>query len=229
MMSANMFRLLFSGRLHPIGWKFVRWTFLILVFSFFIHSILFNISLFLLLFFVIFFRDPDRVLPAIDKALVSSADGTVVQLRYIVPPEELGMGDTVCLHIGIFMAPWNVHVNRIPYDGKIVKRVYRPGNFSHVAREESLLNNERLGLVIETQEGLVGCVQIAGFLARRIVCKVEEGEKVKCGQKYGIICFGSHMDLYLPAGSQVCTAVGQAVRGGESILALFSPSLIVSS
>lgn len=230
MISANMFRLLFSGRIHPAGWPTLRWCAFLTVVLMMIRPWSFLWTLPITLFFLLFFRDPDRVLPSLKDVVVSSADGTVVQVRFIVPPEELEMGDQVCLHIGIFMAPWNVHVNRLPYDGTIVRKIYRKGQFSHVAREESVATNERLGLVLETDKGPMACVQVAGFLARRIVCEVKEGDKSQRGEKYGIICFGSHMDLYLPAQAQVCTSIGQVVRGGETILASFPemPAIISS-
>lgn len=229
MMDKKFLKFLFAGRIHPEAWLFVRWgIFLILIFL--IASVQIP-SMKIFLFFAImatlgilyFFRDPNRVVCAIPGAITSPADGTVVEIvDGAEPPLELGLSGNQWKKIGIFLAPWDVHVNRIPAEGVVTKKVYQEGKFASLASSASCLENEHLGIVIDLSSGgRLACVQIAGFLVRRIICSVEDGDNVKLGQKYGIICFGSHLDLYVDkADLVVLVQEGQKVRAGETVLLL---------
>jgi len=167
-----------------------------------------------------FFRDPDRVTPVRPGLVVSPADGRVQLITQAVPPAELGMGSEPLPRISVFLNIFDVHINRLPCDGRIAVKAYRPGKFLSADLDKASEDNERLGLTLELAEGRqVGVVQIAGLVARRIVCWVEEGQAMRAGQRFGLIRFGSRVDLYLPAGTAPLVAVGQRAIGGETILA----------
>lgn len=170
---------------------------------------------------IYFFRDPERVTPIASDLITSPADGKISWVGPSVPPRELGLGEGEMTRISIFMDVFSVHINRIPIDGKIRKIIYRPGKFANAELDKASDNNERNGLVIETSFGDVGVVQVAGLVARRIVCWAKNDDKVLAGQRFGLIRFGSRLDLYLPSDAHTIVSVGQTSIAGETILASF--------
>ena len=169
---------------------------------------------------VLFFRDPDRVTPTRDGLVVSPADGLVVSVATVPWPKELAMGEGMATRIGIFMNVFDVHVNRIPVDGRIVKLAYVPGAFFNASFDKASEHNERQLVAMETRDGRqLAFVQIAGLVARRIVCKITEGQTVLAGERMGMIRFGSRVDVYLPAGVASLAAEGQRCVAGETVLA----------
>ena len=168
---------------------------------------------------VYFFRDPERVTPTRNGLIVSPADGVVQSLEPAVPPAELEMGDEVRPRVCVFMNVFNVHVNRIPCDGTITKLAYRPGRFFNASLDKASEHNERLHLALKGEDGTeIEVVQIAGLIARRIVPYIELGDSLVPGQRFGLIRFGSRVDLYLPPQTEMRVRLGQRVRAGETIL-----------
>jgi phosphatidylserine decarboxylase len=182
---------------------------------------LFWIGLILTAWCVYFFRDPPRVTPLDDRLVVSPADGSVSLVGPAVPPKELGLGSDELLRISVFMNVFSCHVNRAPVRGRIARIEYRPGKFMNAELDKASAENERNGLVIDSPHGPVAAVQIAGLVARRIVCWVEAGSDVGVGERIGLIRFGSRVDIYLPAGATPRVAVGQTTVAGETVLADF--------
>ncbi len=167
-----------------------------------------------------FFRDPERVTPLRQGLIVSPADGRVSALADVIPPTELDLGTSVRQRISIFMNVFDVHVNRSPVDGRLARLAYVPGTFVNADLDKASEDNERQALTIEMAGGeRIGVVQIAGLLARRIVGFVKEGELLQTGQRFGIIRFGSRVDVYLPEGKASLVAVGQRAIAGETVLA----------
>ena len=163
-----------------------------------------------------FFRDPDRVIPNKEDAIVSPADGKVIQVGNVKDTPFFAGEST---KISIFMSVFNVHVNRIPFDGRIKKIDYHPGKFFSANLDKASDKNEHNAVFLETEKGIGMCVvQVAGLIARRIICKVQPGEDVRRGQRFGIICFGSRLDVYLPVNTNIEVAVGDKVKAGTSIL-----------
>ena len=166
-----------------------------------------------------FFRNPDRFPPPGDTLILSPADGTVSNIKAIVPPTELDLGTEPMIRISIFMSVFNVHVNRSPVSGTVHKLNYRPGKFVNIADKDSE-DNERQEISIIADNGQkIGVVQIAGLVARRIYCPLKEQEKVTAGKVFGMIRFGSRLDVYLPKGVYPKVYVGQSMIAGETILA----------
>jgi len=167
-----------------------------------------------------FFRDPARVTPLREGLVVSPADGRVSAIEEAVPPAELELGAGGRTRISIFMNVFDCHVNRAPVPGRIVRVAYRPGKFFNAELDKASEENERNGLVIEAADGQrIGVVQIAGLVARRIVCFVKEGEMIAPGARFGLIRFGSRLDVYLPAGKHAAACLGQRAVAGETVLA----------
>jgi phosphatidylserine decarboxylase len=164
----------------------------------------------------LFFRDPDRVIPVVAGAAVSPADGKVIFAGTVdVNPYFQGP----CLKISIFMTVFNVHVNRVSYEGTVKKIDYHPGKFFRADLDKASLTNEHNAVIIQTQTGREFCiVQVAGWIARRIICHVRENDTVKRGQRFGLICFGSRLDVYLPPDFNLNVSVGEKVKAGASIL-----------
>jgi phosphatidylserine decarboxylase len=167
-----------------------------------------------------FFREPKRVTPTRPNLAVAPADGTVSHVVDAVPPAELGLGTQPMTRVSVFLSVFDVHVQRVPADGEVVQVSYHPGKFLSADLDKASEENERNTVWLRTVDGhdLV-VVQIAGLVARRIVCEVAEGEKVTAGQTYGLIRFGSRVDLYVPRGSRVLVEAGQRTIGGETVLA----------
>ncbi len=171
-------------------------------------------------FICMFFRDPDRVIPTDPNAVVSPADGKVIGVDDGVPSP---FHETPCRRVCIFMSVFNVHVNRIPCDGTIRSVHYTPGKFVSANLDKASTDNEQNALLLETADGAsVAFVQIAGLVARRIICRVQAGDEVNRGQRFGMICFGSRLNVYLPVDSRVDVTVGQHVSAGTSILGYLS-------
>jgi phosphatidylserine decarboxylase len=169
-----------------------------------------------------FFRDPPRRTPAAGNLVISPADGVVVSVGPATPPPELGLADQGAgmARVCVFMNVFNVHVNRMPVAGTIASAHYRPGKFFNASLDKASVDNERSSLAVRTALGrLIVVVQIAGLIARRIVSKVKEGDSLRAGQRYGLIRFGSRVDVYLPAGHEVVVQVGQKTVAGETVIA----------
>jgi phosphatidylserine decarboxylase len=167
-----------------------------------------------------FFRDPPRVTPLREGLIIAPADGRISSIDHVKPPSELGLGADERLRISIFLSVFDVHINRAPVAGRITKSVYVPGQFLNAALDKASEENERRSIVISTAQGEpVACVQIAGLIARRIVTFKVEGDPVGVGERYGLIRFGSRVDVFLPPGRGCLVAVGQRAVGGETVLA----------
>jgi len=168
------------------------------------------------LFICWFFRDPDRVIPNGDGIVVSPADGKVIIAENL---EDTPFYDGPCLKISIFMSVFNVHVNRVPHEGIVKKISYYPGKFFSANLDKASRLNEHNAVFLETETGSNICfVQIAGLVARRIICRAQEEDRVLRGQRFGMICFGSRLDVYLPENTRLEVAVGDTVRAGNSTL-----------
>jgi phosphatidylserine decarboxylase len=167
-----------------------------------------------------FFRDPPRVTPLRDGLVISPADGVVSMLGPAIPPEELGLGPAAMTRISVFMNVFNCHVNRLPIAGTIMKVAYRPGKFLNASLDKASVDNERNALAIRLPNGRdYAVVQIAGLVARRIVCDVKAGQTLRTGERFGMIRFGSRLDTYLPPGSEIIIESGQRALAGETVLA----------
>ena len=173
----------------------------------------------LTLWCVYFFRDPPRVTPVREGLVVSPADGRVSMITTIAPPHELGMGVTPMLRISVFMSVFDCHVNRSPVNGRVEKILYQPGKFFNADLDKASLDNERNSLVISAAGTRIAVVQIAGLIARRIICYVREAQPLGAGERFGMIRFGSRLDVYLPEGTVPLVAVGQTALSGETVLA----------
>jgi phosphatidylserine decarboxylase len=174
----------------------------------------------LTLWCVYFFRDPERVTPVRGGLVVSPADGVVQQVARAQPPAELDIGAEPRARISIFMNVFNVHVNRIPADGRIARLAYVPGKFVNASLDKASEHNERQGVKLVTADGTeIAFVQIAGLVARRIKCMLDEGQEVRAGERFGLIRFGSRVDVYLPDGVAPLVAPGQTAVAGETVLA----------
>lgn len=166
-----------------------------------------------------FFRDPVRTTPLREGLVVSPADGRVSQVANVIPPAELELGTEPMLRISVFMSVFDCHVNRSPVAGRIKKIVYIPGLFLNADLDKASEDNERSALVIETATATIGVVQIAGLIARRIVSFVREGISLQTGERFGLIRFGSRVDVYLPTTAKALVSVGQTALAGETPLA----------
>jgi len=172
------------------------------------------------LFIAYFFRDPERVTPMRDGLVVAPADGRVTSIEIVRPPIETGLGDAERQRVSIFLSVLDVHINRAPVAGRIKRSVYVPGAFVNAALDKASDENERRAIVIEQADGTeIAVVQIAGLIARRIVTFKGEGESLGAGERFGLIRFGSRVDVYLPPGRTALIAVGQTAVGGETVLA----------
>ena len=167
-----------------------------------------------------FFRDPIRVVPQEEGLVVSPADGLIQMIVQAVPPAELEMGDEELTRISIFLNVFNVHINRVPIAGKITALYYHPGKFLNAAMDKASEENERQLAKVTTADGKeVGFIQIAGLIARRILCFLNEDQEVATGERYGLIRFGSRTDIFLPKGIEPLVVAGQIAVGGETVLA----------
>ena len=173
-------------------------------------------GLFVTGFICLFFRDPDRLIPNGQGLIVSPADGKVIKVEAV---DASPYFDNACTRISVFMSIFNVHVNRSPHEGTIRQVSYYPGKFFSANLDKASADNEHNALLLESPSGkCVGFVQIAGLVARRIICAIQAGDTIKRGQRFGMICFGSRLDIYLPLDTEICVAVGDRVQAGSSVL-----------
>ena len=207
--------------IHPEGYPFIGGFALASLILFWLWSPLGWIGTLLTVWCALFFRDPVRVTPVREGIMVAPADGRVSMIVSVLPPAELGLGDRPLPRVSIFMNVFNCHVNRSPVAGRIDRVAYRPGKFINAELDKASEDNERNSLVISTTNGRIGVTQIAGLVARRIVCFVREGQMIGAGERFGLIRFGSRLDVYLPEGTVPLVAEGQTAIAGETILADF--------
>lgn len=173
---------------------------------------------------IYFFRDPSRGVPQDDGVLIAPADGLVQMVAAAVPPAELGLGDQPLTRVSIFLSVFDVHINRAPCSGTVDVVAYRPGKYLNAAADKASEDNERMAIALKRSDGrTIGCVQIAGWVARRIVCYIKPGQVVQAGERFGHIRFGSRTDLYLPPGARLLVAAGQRMIGGETVVAELDP------
>jgi phosphatidylserine decarboxylase len=208
--------------IHPEGYPFIGGFALASLILFWLWTPLGWIGTILTVWCALFFRDPVRVTPVREGIVVAPADGCVSMISHAVPPAELGLGDKALPRVSIFMSVFNCHVNRAPVAGKIERIAYRPGAFINAELDKASEDNERNSLVISNANGRIGVIQIAGLVARRIVCFVKEGQLIGAGERFGLIRFGSRLDVYLPEGTRALVSEGQTAVAGETILADFA-------
>ncbi len=205
---------------HRDGHKFVAIAAILTLILFWLWSPLGWIFSIITIWVVYFFRDPERVTQTREGLIVAPADGKITGVDEVLPPKELGLGDDPLMRISTFLSIFDVHIQRAPVAGDIKEIVYTPGLFVNAVLDKASEDNERNGVVIEDLKGnRVGVVQIAGLIARRILCFVKEGEAIGVGERYGLIRFGSRVDVYLPKGVSPMVSVGQKAIGGETIFA----------
>ena len=210
----------FVKPMHREGRKFVAIFAGIALVLFVIWAPLGWIGLGLTVWCYYFVRDPARVTPTREGLMVSPADGIVSLLEAAVPPAELGLGDRPMMRVSVFMSVFNCHVNRLPLAGRILAVAYRPGKFLNASLDKASSDNERNGLAVETTDGRrYGVVQIAGLVARRILCEVTPGQQLMTGERFGLIRFGSRLDIYLPDGVAPLVVIGQTMVAGETVIA----------
>jgi phosphatidylserine decarboxylase len=191
--------ILITGMLFYFGWTFFAWIFSALT-----------------VFVCCFFRDPNRDIPQDKQSLISPADGRVIIVEDL---EQCDYLPAPCIKVSIFMNIFNVHVNRIPFDGEVQKVLYHPGKFMNASFDKASVHNERNALIIKTAANeSFAVVQVAGLIARRIVNCVKEKERVKKGDRYGMIQFGSRLDLYLPMDFKVAVSLGERTKAGSTII-----------
>jgi phosphatidylserine decarboxylase len=216
----------------PEGYPFIFWSFLVTVALSVLlfwtrkagsgHALVyflaaaFGVSLILSFFMLFFFRDPDRKIPEGQGLFVSPADGRVMLIRDVIEKDYLKSETT---EISIFMSPLNVHVNRAPCDGRVIAVKYSPGKYMAAYRENSSIENENIVMVLEGKQGRVLVRQVAGFLARRAVCRAKVGDMLRRGERYGIIKFSSRLDVYLPKKAAIRVKLGEKVKAGETVVA----------
>jgi phosphatidylserine decarboxylase len=206
--------------IHKEGWRFVGIFAVVTAILFAIWQPLGWLGVILTLWCCYFFRNPARVTPTREGLVISPADGVVQMIQPAIPPAELGMDQRPLTRISIFMNVFDVHVNRAPIDGEVIALAYRPGKFVNAALDKASEHNERQSIHLRTREGLNICVvQIAGLVARRIKCDLVAGRGVRAGECFGLIRFGSRVDVYLPDGIAALACVGQRAVAGETVLA----------
>lgn len=200
------------------GWPFILilsvLTFLFFVFGLKIFGFIFCI---LTMFVCFFFRDPQRPIPEGENVVVSPADGRVVAIKYIEEPDFLQQS---VFQISIFLSIFNVHINRAPFGGKVETVKYNPGKFHIAAVDKASAENEQTAMVINSRNRKILVKQIAGLIARRIVCYAKPGDVIKKGERYGIIRFGSRVDIFLPTDSEIKVNLGDKIKGARDIIAV---------
>ncbi len=212
--------------IHREGWPFIGFALIANLLAWFLAAWAGWLFLPITLWVAAFFRDPERTPPPGTDLIVSPADGKLLPVVRAAPPTELGMGDAPMIRLSIFMNVFNVHVNRAPCDGFVTALAYRPGKFFNASFDKASDHNERMSIRLRVggaagAEKDIAVVQIAGLVARRIVCTLREGQHLCRADRFGIIRFGSRLDVYLPDGVTVLAKEGQNVRAGQSVLASF--------
>jgi phosphatidylserine decarboxylase len=202
------------------GWPFIAIFSLVSLVLYFVYAPLGWVGLVLTLWCIYFFRNPDRVTPEREGLLISPADGIVQMIAEVAPPKELDMGTEPVVRVSVFMNVFDCHVNRIPCDGRIGRLVYVPGQFLNASFDKASEENERQMIRIDLDSGaFVGAVQIAGLVARRIICYLEDDQTVLAGERFGLIRFGSRVDVYLPPSAVSQVVIGQKCISGETVIA----------
>jgi phosphatidylserine decarboxylase len=210
----------FLKPMHPEGYKFVAIFALISAALFFLWEPLGWLGVGATVWCYYFFRDPKRSVPQEGQLILSPADGVISLIEPAVPPPELGMGPDALTRVSVFMNVFNCHVNRAPVAGVITAISYRPGKFFNASLDKASTDNERNSLAIRIADGRqIAVVQIAGLVARRIVCWSKPGNALRAGERFGLIRFGSRLDVYLPDGVAPLVALGQTMVAGESVIA----------
>jgi phosphatidylserine decarboxylase len=216
--------------IHREGWPFIALFAAVNLLAFLLSIWLGVILLPVTIWCVAFFRDPERKTPEDPGLIICPADGLLLPIIQAVPPAELGLGDAPRPRLSVFMNVFNVHVNRNPISGSVIAKSYRPGKFFNASFDKASVHNERMSLRLRppNNNGMgndgtrdLAVVQIAGLVARRIVCDLTQGQGVQRGARFGIIRFGSRVDVYLPPGCIIVAEAGRKVRAGETILARF--------
>ena len=216
---ADSLRLVFAPP-HRAGYPFLLGGLMVLVLALFLAAWLAWLAVAFILFSLYFFRDPERMPPSRGGLVLAPADGKVVSSAPAIPASELGLGAAPRWRVGIFLSALDVHVNRMPVDGTVTRIAYRHGKFLNASLDKASAFHERNARVVRLADGReLGVVQIAGLIARRIVCEVREGDAVTAGSRFGIIRFGSRTDLYLPEGVKPLVEEGQTMIGGETVIA----------
>ena len=205
---------------HRAGWPFIGIGAAIAVVGLFVSPWLVGIGLAAAAFCAYFFRDPERVPPRNPNLVISPADGHVTLLDMAVPPAELGLGDTPRHRVAIFLSVLDVHINRSPVAGTVTRIAYRHGKFLNASLDKASEDNERNALAMRLADGRdLAVVQIAGLIARRILCFAAQGDTLPAGSRFGLIRFGSRTDVYLPHGVRPVVELGQTMIGGETVIA----------
>ena len=198
------------------GWLFLAIAFFSSALLTYIQNPLSWIAWTITLFILQFFRDPLRTKPSKKNVILSAADGKVIAIEKMTNPYT----NKSSVKVSVFMNVFNVHSNKCPVDGKILEKYYYPGKFLNASISKASLENERCAITIQTKEKkIITCVQIAGLIARRILCYKDKGDEVKAGERYGFIKFGSRVDLYLPTNASIKVNLGQTVKNTETIIA----------
>jgi phosphatidylserine decarboxylase len=210
--------------IHKEGYKFIFIFAIVTAIIALFSNFLGLVGIVATLWCIFFFRDPERIVPLDDNAIISPADGIVTRVEYgAFAPDELGYGKQKFNKVSIFLNVFNVHVNRVPVSGKVEKVVYQPGKFFSANAEEASHENERNSVVVKANNGTeIIFVQVAGLVARRIISDLKPNQDVVAGQRYGIIRFGSRADLYFPENVEIKSLIGQTMVGGETIIAKFN-------
>jgi len=207
-------------KIHPDGWPYIAIAVALNALLFAVGGWFGLLLVPVTLWCIAFFRDPERNVSEGEGLIVSPADGVMLPVVEAVPPAELGMGDAALRRISIFMNVFNVHVNRIPADGTVTALAYRPGKFINASFDKASEHNERMSLRIRLAGGgEIAVVQIAGLVARRIRCDLVKDQQVRRGERFGIIRFGSRLDVYLPPDAAIGVTRGERVKAGETVLA----------
>ena len=210
----------FIKPMHREGIKFILIFSVISLILFFIYIPLGWVGIGLTIWCYYFFRDPKRTIPVRDGLLVSPADGVISLIEKTMPPPELDIEKEELTRISVFMNVFNCHVNRSPISGKVMEINYRPGKFFNASLDKASVDNERNSLVLQIPDGRqIVVVQIAGLVARRIVSFVKPKQTLRIGQRFGLIRFGSRVDIYLPTGVQPLVCIGQIMVSGETVIA----------
>ena len=205
--------------IHPEGYVFVFGFAVATLILWWLWTPLGWLGLIAALWCAYFFRDPARVTPVRADLVVAPADGAISFTGFAAPPPELGLGMAPLQRVSIFMSVFDCHVNRSPVQGRVAQIVYHPGLFLNADLDKASEDNERNSIVIDAASGRFGVVQIAGLVARRIVCFTHEGALMAAGERIGLIRFGSRVDVYLPAGARIVVGLGSRAVAGETVIA----------
>ena len=204
--------------IHPEGYLFVLGSAVATLILWWMWAPLGWLGLIATLWCAYFFRDPARVTPVSGDLVIAPADGVVSFAGFAAPPPELGLGMAPLQRVSIFMSIFDCHVNRAPVQGRVAQIVYHPGLFLNADLDKASEDNERNSILIDTPSGQFGVVQIAGLVARRIVCFTHEGALLSAGERIGLIRFGSRVDVYLPPSAQIVVGVDSRAVAGETVI-----------